>query len=216
MSQYVNRMGSVLVSLNTAAQKIHADMDRNTANLKPDVAADENARLQAELNKAASEARTQIDAIREDAAAAARKWGEPAGAEIDAGDLALLKGDFQLSQETLWNLLVKHQNNGTMVNAISKYAKEHDVILDYIPNVEDKLFAYDSFAKSANGMIGDIVHSIGLAHNDLTLAKWGEPGNISQRMELVLYGIKKKEDPSAKLPDGNFNFGFKPLEGRGN
>lgn len=216
MSKYVSRMGSVLVSLNTAALKIHQDMDRNNANYKPDVAADANARLQAELNKAADEARTQIDAIHDDAVAAARKWGEPAGAEIDAEDLGLLKGDFQLSREALWNLLVKHQDNGTMVNAIDKYAKEHNVILDYIPNVTDKLFAYDSFAKSAHGMVADIVHSVGLAHNDLTLGKWGEPGNISQRMELVLYGIKKKEDLPAKPTGENFNFSFKPLEGRGN
>lgn len=189
MSKYVNRMKDALVSFNATAQRIHKDMERNIANYKPDAASDENARLQAKLNMAAEEARGKIDVIHDEAAAAARKWDEPAGVEIETEDLALLKGNFCLSKEALWNLLVKHQDNGTMVNAIAKYAKEHDVILDYIPNVDDKLFAYDSFAKSAHGMISDIVGAIGLADNNLALSVWGKPGNISQRMETILYGI---------------------------
>ena len=216
MSKYVNRMKDVLVSFNATAQRIHKDMDRNIANCKPDVASDENARLQAKLNMAAEEARGEIDVIHEEAVAAAKKWGEPAGTNIDADDLGLLKGNFILSKEAVWNLLVKHQGNGTMVNAIAKYAREHDMVLDYIPSVEDKTFAYDSFVKSANGVISNISGAIGLENTDLSISKWGEPGNISQRMETILHGIKEKENPSTKPPKGNFNFGFKALDGRKN
>ena len=84
------------------------------------------------------------------------------------------------------------------------------MILDYIPNVEDKLFAYRSFARSAHNMVGQIVQT----NPGLALSKWGEPGNISQRMETVLYGIKEKEDPSIRPPKGNFDFQFKALDGR--
>ena len=216
MSRYVKRMKDVLVSFNATAQRIHRDMDRNNTNYKPDVAADENTRLQVELNKAAGDARAQIDSIYEDAAAAVMKWAEPAGGEINTADLTLLNGSFDLSVEALHDLLVKHQDNGTMVNAIAKYAKKSGVVLDYIPNASDKLAAYEAFAGSAHSMIGSIVGTIGLSDNSFALSKWAEPGNISQRMELALYGIKKKESGTENPPKGNFNFGFRPLDGRGN
>lgn len=210
MSKYVHRMKDVLDSFNSTAQRIHKEMDHNNTTYQPGAAADANTHLQMELNKAAVEAREKIDSIHDEAVAAAKKWGELAGAEIDVSDLDLLKGDFQLSQNTVWNLLVKHQYNGTMVNAIAKYAKDHDMILDYIPNVEDKLFAYNSFAKSAHDMVGEIVQT----NTGPALSKWGEAGNISHRMETILYGIKEKEDFSTSPPKGNFDFKFKVLDGR--
>lgn len=210
MSKYVNRMKDILISFEFTAKEIHGKIERNSAAYLPDVTADVNARLQADLNKAAADARSQINAIHDEAAAAARKWGELLGADIDTADMGLLKGDFQLSQDTVWKLLVKHQGNATMVNAIAKYAKINNILLDYVPCVEDKLFAYKSFAQSAHNMVGQIVQT----GSGLALSEWGKPGNISQRMETILYGIKEKEDPSIKPLQENFDFGFKPLDGR--
>lgn len=210
MSKYVTRMKGVLTTLNTTANQIHKEIDYNNQNFLPDVAADANTNLQAKLNQAADSARDQIDAIREEAKAAVRKWAEPSGTEIDAADLALLKGEFWISIKDVHNLLVKHQGNGTMVNAIAKYAKEHDIVLAYIPNAADKLHAYDSFAKSAHDMIAEITNAIGLGDTNLPLAMWAEPGNISQRMEDALYGIKEYEEPSAVQPKANFEFNFAP------
>lgn len=212
--KHVQQMKSVLVSLNSTAQKIHRDMERNASDFKPDISATANAQLQETLNKAALTARAQIDAIHEEAAAAVKKWAEPTGAEIDMEDLSLLTGGFSLKAEDLHSLLVKHQGNGTMVNAIAKYAGANKMELSYIPNVEDKLYAYQAFADSAHAMIGSIVESTGLNDSNLTLTKWAEPGNISQRMELAIYGIKKAEEPQPVPARGVFNFGFKPLEGR--
>ena len=214
--QYVNKMKNALVSFNTTAQKIRRDMDRNNRDFLPDAASDANVKLQANLNKAADSARDQIDAIHEDARKAVQKWAEPAGAEIDTADLKLLDGSFQLSAEDLHNLLVKHQNSGTMVNAIAKYAREHDLTPSYIPNVEDKLYVYKSFAESAHSVIGRIMGNIGLNDNDVVLSKWAERGNISQRAELVLYGIKVREEPAlvSRSERANFNFNFKHLDGR--
>ena len=62
MSKYVNQMKGVLESFAAKAQKTHADMERNTATYQPSPAADANTRLQAELNQAAEEARSRIDA----------------------------------------------------------------------------------------------------------------------------------------------------------
>lgn len=214
MSYYVNRMKDVLVSFNRTALEIHRKMDYNNQHFNADYAGEENTRLQSEANRAADHARGQIDSIHNEAAAAARKWAEPNGENIDAADLNLLKGDFNLSAEDLHTLLVKHQRNSVMVNAIAKYAKEHKVSLDYVPNLEDKLYAYKSFADSAHREISDIAGNIGL--HDSRVDLWAKPGNISQRMETVLYGIKKHEQPTAapQLPKSEFYFGFAKLDGR--
>ena len=214
MSKYVREMKTVLLSLNSQAQGIHREIDYNNKNFDGRFTAEANTKLQEKLNRAAIAARAQIDTIQEKATDAVKKWAEPAGAEIDAADLNLLNGSFLLKQDDLTALLVKHQSNGTMVNAIAKYAEAHDVSLDYVPNAEDKLAAYRSFAESAHSMVGKIVDSIGLSNNNVILAQWAEPGNISQRMELALYGIKKPEK-SVPVPSGEeFNFGFRHLDGR--
>jgi len=101
-----------------------------------------------------------------------------------------------------------------MVNAIERYAKVHGVILGYVPNVEDKLNAYASFAGSAGVMIGRIVEAKGLPDNDYGLALWGRPENISSRMELAIYGIKAREAEPVAQPKATFDFGFRPLMGR--
>ena len=213
MSKYITRMKDTLLSLNATAQRIHADMDHANRTYLPEEASKENVRLQTELNQAVESAREQIDSIHAEATAAARKWGELAGSKIDAADIELLKGDFQFSKEKLEDLLYKHQDNATMVNAIVKYAKEHGIVLDYVPTVEDKLYAYDAMTRSAQNLIGTIVQSIGLPNDNLILKLWGQPGNISDRLELSLYGIKQREEPKAP-PRANFNFNFKPLSGR--
>lgn len=214
--KFVSRMKSTLVSLNTTAQKIHEEMNRNSEMFRPDMAEAENNKLQIQLNNAVAAARDEIDAIHTQAKAAVKEWATPAGDRIDTSDLELLKGGFQLSRKDIETLLVKHQGSGTMVNAIAKYAKEHSIGFadSYIPNVEDKLFVYESFAKSAHTLVSDIAHSIGIGDNAISLKMWAEPGNISQRAELVLYGLKVEEEP-VPVPRGKgFNFNFKPLSGR--
>ena len=213
MNTHIDRMKDTLLSLNATAQKIHADMDHANRTYLPAEAAKENVRLQTELNRAVEGAREQIDSIHADAAAGARKWGELAGAKIDAADIELLKGDFQFTKAKLEDLLFKHQDNATMVNTIAKYAKEHGIVLDYIPTVEDKLSAYDAMAQSAQDMIGTIVQSIGLPNDSVILTMWGQPGNISDRLELALFGIKQREESTAP-PRAHFNFNFTPLAGR--
>jgi len=190
MSYYVTRMKAVLTTFNATANQIHKKIDRNNQDFLPDVAADANAQFQENLNNSAAEARKQIDSIHNEARTAVQKWAELDGVRINDSDMKLLGGSFQLTADDLGGLLVKHQNNGTMVNAIAKYAKEHDLTLQYIPNAEDKLQVYRSFAESARSLIDRIIDNVGLADNDVTLSKWAEPGNISQQAELVLYGIR--------------------------
>ena len=210
--KYVKWMKKELVKLNGTAMKIRAEMDRNNRDFQPDIAAAENLKLQQKLNAAADDARKDIASTLDLATRAVEKWAAPDGDAVDKADLVLLNGSFNLSARDLHTLLVKHQDSGMMTNAIKKYAKDHGVMLDYVPNSEDKMFAYESFANSANAMIADIVHSIGLGVDPIVLSEWGKQDNISQRMERVLYGITEPEIvPQEKVA---FDFGFKSLPGR--
>lgn len=212
MSKHVGKMKDVLVSFNNTAMDIRKKMQNAQAQYKADIAAAEENKLREQLKQAAESARNQIAAILQQAITAAKKWAAPDGAKIDAADLELLRGDFNLSAEDLHSLLVKHQGNGVMVNAIAKYAKEHSITTGYVPNVEDKVSAYEAFANGANNMISNISGNLGYSTDSDTLALWGQPGNMSQRLELAIFGIK--ELSAAETPKAVFDFGFKPLEGR--
>lgn len=213
MNEYVNRMKAALVSLNTTVQDIHAKIDRNRRTYAEPVAASENAKLETELNQAAENTRAKIDSIHAEAVAAARKWGELKGSDIDATDLRLLEGSFQLSKSHLEDLLFKHQDNSTMLNAIAKYAEDHKVVLDYVPSTEGKLHAYGLMAGSARALLDSILAAHGLAADDVSLAMWGQSGNISHELELALFGIRR-DDPAAAAPKTGFGFSFKPVSGR--
>ncbi|MBQ3542151.1 MAG: hypothetical protein IJA45_03390 [Oscillospiraceae bacterium] len=212
MSTHVGKMKDVLVSFNTTALDIRKKMQNAHAQYKEDIAAAEENKLREQLKQAEATAREQIAGILQEAVAAAKQWAAPDGAKIDAADLELLRGDFNLSTEDIHGLLVKHQGNGVMVNAIAKYAKEHGITPSYIPNVEDKESAYEAFANGANNMISNIAGNLGYSADSDTLALWGQPGNMSQRLELAIFGIKDLS--AAEPPKATFDFGFKPLEGR--
>lgn len=189
MSKYVDKMRAVLAALNTKAMAtgnaIEAAHNQfSVANANEKVWA-----LHEQLQQAATSARDQIAVILQEATDAAKKWAELDGRKVDTADLELLRGDFNLDDEALYRLLVKHQANGVMVNAIAKYAKEHRIPLGNIPTVEGKIQAYNIMADGAGKMIGSIVQSMGTDAESLT--EWGKSGNVSQRIELALYGIQQ-------------------------
>lgn len=212
MSKYVNKMKDVLTSFQTTATEIRRQVDFAEQNYAADYAAEERNKLQAQLNQAAEKARAQIDAIHAEAGEAARKWASLDGENVDHADLDLLKGGFDLTGDDVHELLVKHQGNGTMVRAIAKYAKEYGITPEYVPNLADKLTAYSAFCASAHSVISDISCSIGQTAGNFS--RWAEPGNISQRMELVLYGIKSHMVKNTTVPKEKFDFNFTPLSGR--
>lgn len=190
MSKYVDKMRAVLASLNTKAMTIGNAIEAAHNQLSVANANEKVWDLREQLQQAATRARDQIAVILQEATDAAKKWAELDGRKVDTADLELLRGDFNLDDEALHRLLVKHQANGVMVNAIAKYAKEHRIPLGNIPTVEGKIQAYNTMADGALKVIGSIVQSMGTDAE--TLAEWGKPGNVSQRIELALYGIPTK------------------------
>ena len=213
MSMYVEKMKDVLVAFNNTAQDLHKRIQYAYGIYSPDEAKKEANKLQKQLLREAETARDRIEAILQQAITAAKQWANPDGAKIDTADMELLRGDFSISSENIHSLLVKHQSNGVMVNAIAKYAKDHGIIPNYIPNLEDKLWCYKMFANSANEMIAESCNSIGYSTVSSSLVRWAKPGNMSQRAEMVLFGIKNQE-PAAVQPKAVFGFDFKHLKGR--
>lgn len=186
MSKYVNRMRDVLMSFNRNALEIRGEMSNSRERFSEDYAFMEIDKLRNQLNQAAENARKQIDSIHEEAKTAAKKWAALDGKKINAADLALLKGDFDISAQNLTALVVKYWDNGTMINAIDKYIKERHIRAVYVPCLDDKLQAYEILAKSARGLIGSISESTGVP--DDHIAGWGKSGNVSDRLERALYG----------------------------
>lgn len=187
MSEYVNKMRGVLVTFNRKAMEIGAEITLNNDRLVAAVAREENAALRLQLKQGAVNARDQINEILKEAETAARKWAELSGKKIDKADLDLLKGGFEIASKDLRALVAKHWDNGVMINAISKYAKEHRIYGVYVPNLDDKLQAYAILAKSAHNCIANITDNVGL--EDDYFDDWGVSGNVSDRLERALYGI---------------------------
>ena len=130
---------------------------------------------------------------------------------IDSIKIKLLMAEREINQSKLAERCgIARQS---MVSAIAKYANERNVVLEYVPNLADKLKAYTAFCSSAHQMISYIAGNLGMPMDSIVFASWGLPGNISQRMELILYGLKKR-DINQPQPQAKFDFNFKPLSGR--
>ena len=176
MSTYVGKMKNVLVSFNNTAMEL-----RNSGVED----------LWFQLDQAATDAKEQIAAILEEAVTAAKTWAKLDPNEIDKEDLFLLQGDFSPAVSDVLDLMVKHQHNGTMVNAIAKYIGRSGfcVPVCYIPNLKDKIKAYTHFADAACAMIEKINKKECLPAGNVELQQWGAPETIGEHLTDVIYGI---------------------------
>lgn len=190
MSKYVDQMRAVLAELNTKALTTGNAITEAHDQLSEANASEKDWELREALQQAAATAKNQIATILGEAIAAANKWAELDGTKIDEADLALLRGDFELSGNDIQRLVVKHQDNAVMLNAIAKYTRKSGSPQWYVPTREGKIQAYNIMADGACKMIGSIVQSMGTDAE--ALAEWGKSGNVSQRIDLALYGIPKE------------------------
>ena len=176
MSTYVGKMRDVLVSFNNTALELRNGGGED---------------LRAQLDQAAVGAKEQISAILQDAVTAAKAWAKLNPAEIDKDDLFLLRGSFNPAASDLRDLLVKYQNNGTMVNALARYIGRSGLgaVVGYIPNKVDKVKAYTHFADAAHSVIEKISKKECLPADSAELQQWGTPETIGEHLTAVIYGI---------------------------
>lgn len=167
MSTYVGQMKDVIVSFN------------NTV-----------AGGAQQLDQAAENATQQIEEIRQEAETAARAWAKLDPTEIDRDDLRLISRPFFPSVSDIRDLLVKHQHNGTMINALSGYIHRSRLggSVGYVPKLADKLKAYGEFANRAVETILQIAKA-GKPADNAELELWAESETIGEHLTAVIYGI---------------------------
>ena len=162
MNKFITLMKNTVKGFYNDASEASSKKDKNNNTYLAGIAAEENAKLDSDIQNKYFKATNDINNILEAAKADSDKWSVLDGKKIDSADLELLRGGFNLGYKELSELVEKHSNNATMLNAISEYADKHNVSGLFIPTVYSKNEAYTRLALSAN----QLCSSIFAAYND--------------------------------------------------
>ena len=136
---------------------------------------------------------------------AARRWGVLDGDKINDGDMKLLKLD--LSPEQFEAIVDRNRSNGTMCFILKQYAEKHakhemkddeipmwnSLAAVEVPTVDEKIKAYNTFAKNAIGIIQNMtgygwgrgVDGFGV---ESSVKGFGEPNQMNYKLLEVLGG----------------------------
>lgn len=205
MNTYIQSMKNVLNNFYNAAKIYNDKVAQAGERYKPDVAAEEVKKLDAQLE---ANKRAAIDAITEakdKGIEAARRWGVLDGDKINDGDMKLLKLD--LSPEQFEAIVDRNRNNGTMCFILKQYAEKHakhemkddeipmwnSLAAVEVPTVDEKIKAYNTFAENAIGIIQNItgygwgrgVDGFGV---ESSVKGFGKPNQMNYKLLEVLGG----------------------------
>lgn len=210
MNTYIQSMKNVLNNFYNAAKTYNDKVAQAGERYKPDVAAEEVKKIDAQLE---ADKRAAIDAITEakdKGIEAAKRWGALDGDKINDGDMKLLK--FDLSPEQFEAIVDRNRNNGTMCFILKQYAEKHAKhemkddeaniwkaiasnalsVVD-VPTVDEKIKAYNTFAENAIGIIQNMtgygwgrgVDGFGV---ESSVKGFGEPNQMNYKLLEVLGG----------------------------
>ena len=205
MNTYIQSMKNVLNNFYNAAKTYNDKVAQAGERYKPDVAAEEVKKLDAQLE---ADKRAAIDAITEakdKGIEAAKRWGALDGDKINDGDMKLLK--FDLSPEQFEAIVDRNRSNGTMCFILKQYAEKHakhemkddeipmwnSLAAVEVPTVDEKIKAYNTFAKNAIGIIQNMtgygwgrgVDGFGV---ESSVKGFGVPNEINHKLLEVLEG----------------------------
>ena len=205
MNTYIQSMKNVLNNFYNAAKTYNDKVAQAGERYKPDVAAEEVKKLDAQLE---ADKRAAIDAITEakdKGIEAARRWGVLDGDKINDGDMKLLKLD--LSPEQFEAIVDRNRSNGTMCFILKQYAEKHathemkddeipmwnSLAAVEVPTVDEKIKAYNTFAENAIGIIQNMtgygwgrgVDGFGV---ESSVKGFGEPNQMNYKLLEVLGG----------------------------
>ena len=155
MNKHLKDMKNSVTKFYNAMQKAKADIAKNNDTYLPEIAKEENEKIESDLRALGRAAEAEIDTIGQEALADVERWKALSGKEIDDEDLKLLSGAFNLTNEDIDSLVQKHKDNGTMIRAIGDYADAHNIVT-MIPTPEAKIKAYSIAAGDAKNMITNI------------------------------------------------------------
>lgn len=142
MNTYLSQMRDALSSYFTSAQALMAQKDKNTETYQPEVAEEQNRGIDAKMSQLYADTWRKLQDAQAAGIAQAEKWGDLDGAKI-TDDIKLLGGHFELKKTQVEALVEKYRDNGTMMEAIGKYAREHNMGFMNVPTVAGKAEAWD-------------------------------------------------------------------------
>lgn len=141
MNTYLVEMRNALSSYYTSAQALMAQKEKNSETYQAEVAEEQNRGIDAKLSQLYADTWRKLQDAQAAGIVQAEKWGELDGSKI-TDDLRLLGGHFELKKPQVEALVAKYRGNGTMMEAIGKYACEHGMGFLNIPTVAGKKEAW--------------------------------------------------------------------------
>ena len=155
MNIYAAKMRNTVQAYAADVKEIEAKKKQNSATYLPDVAKDENAKLEERRKDLYYRALDAMDEIESKARADAVRFGRLDAAEL-TDDIKILQSGIKLTTEDINALIDKHITNGTMLRAISDYTSEHKLPRNFIPTSESKANAWAAIATTGRSLIESI------------------------------------------------------------
>lgn len=152
MNVYLNEMRNALSSYYTGAQALMAQKEKNAETYQAEVAEEQNRGIDSKLSQLYADTWKKLQAAQAAGIAQAEKWGELDGAKI-TDDIKLLGGHFELKKPQVEALVERYRNNGTMMEAIAKYAREHGMDFLNVPSVAGKAQAWAYILDHAKSLL---------------------------------------------------------------
>lgn len=141
MNTYLAQMRDALSSYYTSAQRLMEQKQKNSETYQAEVAEEQNRGIDAKLSQLYVDTWKKLQDAQAAGIVQAEKWGELDGSKI-TDDINLLGGHFELKKAQVEALVAKYRGNGTMMEAIGKYACEHEMDFLNIPTVAGKVEAW--------------------------------------------------------------------------
>lgn len=152
MNTYLAQMRDALSSYYTSAQRLMEQKQKNSETYQAEVAEEQNQGIDAKLSQLYADTWKALQDAQAAGIAQAEKWGELDGTKI-TDDLRLLGGHFELKKPQVEALIERYRDNGTMSQAIAKYAKDHNMEYLNVPNVAGKKEAWGRVLDFAKGLL---------------------------------------------------------------
>ena len=118
-----------------------AKKEKNSETYQAEMAREQNQGIDAKLSQLYADTWRKLQDAQAAGIAQAERWGELDGTKI-TDDVKLLGGHFELKKAQVEALVEKYRGNGTMAQAIGKYAREHNMGFLNVPSVAGKKEAW--------------------------------------------------------------------------
>ena len=183
----IETMKDTISTANTAMLELKKEMEANKAKYSPFVAEAENAKLRVRADEITSAARKSIEATYSAAAKDIDKWTQLDGTQV-TDDVRLLSGAFDLNAGDVARLLIKHQGNPTMTNAVLRYANEHK-IPHLCPSEETRRACLDELHEAALGRVNRIDTECGV--DPFYVDQWPGMGFMDAAKDRCFNGLNE-------------------------